>query len=85
MLKKIMAHKICQLSGYTMNPKSLSAEQDFFDKTIERIDNTIGYTKSNCICICYGVNQLKSVWENSTYPLSVKDVIKVAKNLEKRI
>ena len=35
--------------------------------TLERYDNTLGYTIGNCIWVCYHANFVKSKWESNNY------------------
>lgn len=34
------------------------------DRTIDRKDSSKGYIKGNCVAVCHGANQFKSIFEN---------------------
>lgn len=74
--KRLMSIKRCQYSGLPFNePSNAKSAGMFSRRTIERIDNSIGYTKENCVAVCSWFNELKGTWENPNNPLSEKMLI----------
>ena len=80
--KRLMTREKCGYCGVTMR-SSTEGKQGFYTRTIDRIDSSLGYVKGNVITVCFGANQLKSIWENPNTPLTkkmVSDIIRKSSN-----
>ena len=63
--KKLYQAKVCYFTGVRLLPK---------ERTIDRLDNSKGYTKDNSFACCLAFNQLKSVVENPNNNLTMNQV-----------
>jgi len=77
--KNLMTSKKCKYSGIKLTGKRQGKKIRFTDRTIDRIDNRIGYVKGNCVAVCHGVNTIKSMIENPENPLTAKGLEGIAK------
>lgn len=83
--RRLMLLKTCHYSGIELYKGKPRDEENpsFNSMTIDRIDNTIGYTKDNSVVAAYGVNQLKGELERNNNGVSLKHLIKMVKVLAK--
>ena len=82
--KKLSNRKRCAYSDIEFSEYVDGKPVDSFRmKTLERINNDLGYTYDNVIAVCYGINVLKGTWENPNNQLSFELVSKVVKNIHK--
>jgi len=82
--KKLSNRKRCAYSDIEFSEYVDGKPVDSFSmKTLERIDNNLGYTYDNTTAVCYGVNVLKGNWENPNNQLNIELVLKVVKNIIK--
>lgn len=80
--KRIMTRKRCAYTGFPLTMHT-SGNPQGNDVTLERIDETKGYTFENCIAVSYTANNVKSVFENTGAPLNVDDAIRMFANIDK--
>lgn len=80
--KRIMTRKRCAYTGFTLTLHT-TGNPVGNDVTLERIDETKGYTLENCIAVSYTANNVKSVFENTGAPLNVNDAIRMFANIDK--
>ena len=85
--KRLMNTKTCHYSGIELYKGKPRDEENpsFNSMTIDRIDNTIGYTKDNSVVAAYGINQIKGELERNNNGVSLKHMIKMVKTLTKYI
>lgn len=84
--KRLSKIKRCQYSGIVLVDEfSEDPGIAWRRRSLERVDNTKGYTRENTIVICQGINQFKSTWEDPTNPLDLKMVTKIVSNINKRL
>lgn len=76
---KLYKRKTCYYTGL---PLSLDYEKPNF-LTLDRIDNSLGYTESNTVACCKEFNAIKAIWENPENNLTQQNVLKGLKILEK--
>ena len=69
--KRLRTRKICQYSGLRMHGDG------WYQPTLERVDNNIGYVKGNVIAVCYGINNFKSIIEATSNPITPEIVQKM--------
>jgi len=64
--EKKLAKGKCEATGLPMKTKTYQkgarGVRSFYSPSIDRIDNSIGYTSSNCRLVCWGVNLAKSTF-----------------------
>lgn len=73
----------CEYTGIEMNLPALEdGKQKSTNLTIERVDNRLGYVSGNCIAVCYAANNIKSVFENPSAPLTLEDAIRMFAKIE---
>lgn len=70
--KKLMLKKTCAYSGIPFSPMA----DTWSSRTLDRVDNSIGYVYGNVVACCAGMNQLKSQVENPKLPLDMKTLVK---------
>ena len=78
--KKLLSRKTCAYTGIKF-PLSDSSGNIPTSRTLERIDHTLGYTVENTVAVCLCVNQLKSMWEDPSNPLTFAVVQKMVMKL----
>lgn len=69
--KNIMRAKKCGYTGIPLTVARRGEAEKPSDRTIDRINNSIGYESGNVIAVCRCANSLKAMWENPTYPISI--------------
>lgn len=80
--KNMMLAKRCRYTGVLLTtPKS--PVQKSTDRTIDRIDSSKGYVKGNVAAVCFAANKFKGMLENPVFTISNKNVIKIAKMVDK--
>lgn len=79
-LAKKCAYTDIQFCGYDKDNKPLSK---FTSRTIDRIDNTKGYVRGNCVSVCKGINEFKGILENPKATLSVELINKMVNSIDK--
>ena len=62
--KKLMSQKTCAYTGVELKQATQEDGTTSDIRTIDRIDNSIGYVNGNCVAVCHAANQLKAGWEN---------------------
>jgi len=80
--RQLLMRKNC---AYTGIPLTLHTQgnQSNTDLSIERVDNSRGYVKGNVISVCHAANNIKSVFEDPSTFLTVKDAVKMFASIEK--
>lgn len=69
--KRLMLRKTCYYSGITLTPGPQPGESaSQTSRTLDRIDNSLGYITGNVVASCRGVNQFKASLED---PLNIVD------------
>ena len=82
--RQILSKKRCAYTGIALTLHSgENVSPVNSDLTIERIDNSIGYVKGNCIAVCAAANGIKSVFETPETFLSVQDGIRMFATIDK--
>lgn len=79
-LKKIISKKTCYFTGRRFVNDSASIDKI----TLDRLDNSLGYTRENTVACCYWVNQMKNeLFENPRrpYKVSAKDLGKLVNKM----
>lgn len=76
--KNLMRAKRCKYTGIELTEPRPNMAPRSTDRTIDRVDSTIGYESGNVVAACHSANQIKSVWENPNNPLTAKMVIAIA-------
>lgn len=80
--KNLMSAKKCGYTGIKLTtPRGGGLPIRCTDRTIDRIDNTLGYISGNVIAVCHAANQLKAVWENPNNPIKATHTKKMLKKL----
>lgn len=80
--KTLMKKKRCVYTGVEMTaPKA--GGHPLTTRTLERVNNKLGYVKGNVIAVCHYANQLKSIWEDSSNCFSINHVVKMLIKLQK--
>lgn len=70
--RKLKLTKRCYYTGV-----SITLETNKLNTlTLDRIDNSLGYTLTNTVACSYAFNQLKSIWENPDSLLTQTNVTK---------
>lgn len=75
--KKLLNTKTCYYTGI----KFSDVETSPFYRTLERLDNSIGYTKENTVAACHCYNALKAVIENPTNGCTMEGTIAMLSKL----
>jgi len=76
--KRLHSLKRCAYSGLEFCGYTDGKPDDKFrGRTLDRVESNIGYVKGNVVAVCWGVNNLKSIWENPDNPLSCEMVGKI--------
>lgn len=78
---RIMRKKTCVYTGIEMTTKLAGKTIKDTDRTLERMDNSIGYTKSNTIAVCHYANKLKSHLENPGNEFTAQHISKMMKKV----
>lgn len=68
--KKLIKTKKCFYTGLKLIPND-----PYLKGSLERLDNSKGYTAENTVVCCQAANTLKSIWEHKDHPLTIKDVL----------
>lgn len=74
--RQLLTRKKCAYTGINLTLHK-NGNPDKTDLTIERIDDSKGYVKGNCIAVCYAANNIKSVFEDPNTLLGVDDAIRM--------
>ena len=84
--KRLRKMKRCAYSGEVFSEYENGVPVDKWrSRTLDRIDNTLGYIKGNVVAVCKGVNQFKAVWENPNNELDLLMVERIIRNVVKSI
>lgn len=87
-VKALLRTKKCQLTGIDMSHTGANTADKVVqrpsDVTIDRIDASLPYVKSNCIAVSYMANQLKAGFERSCGKLAIPTLHKMSKVLLKK-
>jgi hypothetical protein len=76
--RRILAKQRCEYTGIALTlPVLDGGKQKKTDLTIERIDNSKGYIRGNCLAVCYAANNIKAVFENPQAPLDISHAVKM--------
>ena len=81
--KNLMQAKRCGYTDIPLTTPRIGKPMRATDRTIDRIDNTLGYAPGNVIAVCNAANQIKAVLENPNNPLSISEVRKMLRRLMK--
>lgn len=84
--KRLMKIKRCQYTGMELTDPDCEPNKPT-DRTIDRINAELPYTKDNIIICCHAANSLKAVWEDNRNPLTnslVYNMMNKINQLEKR-
>lgn len=76
--KRIISRKTCFYTGVKMNKPIGENSKDFHDLTLDRIDSSKGYITGNVVACTRAANNLKAIWENPEFKMSVEDARNVA-------
>lgn len=79
--KALFRRKTCYYTGIPMRDTESYQQPKPDTRTIDRIDSSLGYVAGNVVPCCYAVNQLKSVWESPTNPLTLGHIKLMMKKL----
>ena len=82
--RQLMLTKRCFYTGIVLT-KPEGDKRKFSDLTIDRVDCNEGYTDSNSVACCNGINQLKSQWEDPNSELTVDHVYRAAKKTKEKL
>ena len=76
--KKIISRKTCFYTGVVMNkPIGESSVLDN-DLTLDRVDNSKGYVSGNVVACTRAANNLKGIWENPKFEITVENARDIA-------
>jgi len=83
--KRLMNTIKCYYTGVTLwKGKPREGYEPMFNAlTLDRVDNSKGYTKENTVVCCHGWNQLKAQLESSNSGFEIKHLIKGANKTKK--
>jgi hypothetical protein len=70
--RNLMRAGTCRYTGLELNDNT---------RTVDRIDNTLGYVSGNVAAVHTIANSIKSMWENPNNPLTPELVKKILENL----
>lgn len=73
--KRLITKKRCTYSGLLLNEHT---------RTIERLDNAIGYVVTNCITCHRILNKIKGTCEDLTNPVKLKHIQKMLTYINER-
>lgn len=71
----------CYYSWYTMEYEFIGYKNDTFSErvkyqvSIDRKDNTLWYTKNNCVLCCTLINKMKNILDEKEFIQTCKDII----------
>ena len=75
--KKILSRDKCFYTDVIMN-KVMGESNNWNDLTLDRIDNNIGYVYGNVVACTRAANNLKGIWENPTFDITVENARDIA-------
>ena len=76
--KRIVSKKLCFYTGVIMSkPIGESSAKDS-DLTLDRIDNSKGYVSGNVVACTKAANNIKAIWENPKFSITVENARDVA-------
>lgn len=82
--RHLLTKKRCAYTGIAMTMHTGAGNSPInSDLTIERIDNSKGYSVDNCITVCSAANGIKSAFEDPKTFLNIQDAIRMFSNLDK--
>ena len=70
---KIVGRKKCFYTGVTMRKPTGLNSTDCNDLTLDRIDSNKGYVSGNVVACTRAANNLKGIWENPLFDLTVEN------------
>lgn len=70
--KRLILKKTCAYSGLPFSP----VVNTWSSRTLDRIDNSLGYVSGNVVACTHGMNQIKSQAENPAIPIDLKTLAK---------
>lgn len=80
--KNMMRAKHCYYTGIGLTqPRSGNYAPRTTDRTIDRIDNTIGYVKGNVVACSHAANQFKSTFESGQSVFQIKHIKRMMRKL----
>lgn len=79
-LLNIYKRRNCYLSGKKL-VFGVTNKEDPMYATLDRVDNTLGYTSKNTKLVALAVNQIKSQFEREEGLLSLNELVKIGLNL----
>lgn len=80
--KNLMQAKKCGYTGIELTSPRSGENIRSTDRTIDRIDNSLGYVKGNVVAVCSSANKMKALWENPNNPLDMQSVKKMIHKVE---
>lgn len=80
--KNMMRAKRCGYTGIELTEKRPNKKIRTTDRTIDRIDNNLGYISGNVVAVCNSANQIKSIWEDPGNKLTPKLISKMLRRIE---
>lgn len=83
--KRLLKIKKCQYTGLVLTEpeKGIEGKNKASDRTLDRLDSSVGYTKGNTYAVCHFANKLKSSFENSNNDLGFNEMSKMATKIKK--
>jgi len=80
--KNLMSAKKCGYTNVELTaPRSGGKHVLATERTIDRIDNSIGYVSGNVIAVCHAANKLKAILENPNNPMTIKTTTRMLKKV----
>jgi len=81
--KNLMLAKKCKFTGILLTSPRPDKPIRSSDRTIDRLDNNLGYIPGNVVAVCHSANALKAVWENPNNQLSIDLVKKMINKIDR--
>lgn len=83
-VRRMLSSKFCAYTGMPLTHQYVGAKDTrYTDVTIDRIDNSKGYVKGNVKAVAHGINQLKSLTENTNNAVTINHIKKFGNTVQK--